>query len=366
MEEKFFNELPETEKSIYERKQLTPEEAILSLARLFKGPGVRALQILPQYIPLTPESRTAFQSVFSSERGQMRVAAYQTIEREAPQLLAGNAQLGRRIGGESQATVYDYLGPNGEERVLKIAVPNAEYFVNQKLDLADRIVDGMLKLYPNHKELTIIKEQLIPDLRQWMIGDINDERFHKLDSDFRKKWQGWKADKKSRYSIYVPESFDLNSKYIKYEDKVKGAKTLDQFRISKDTNFEKGTLSEKDWGEIKHLIQEQYKAQITSGGPVHSNPTAGNYMLNPDGKLAIIDRNYYLEFTKEDFLVLAGLNSKLTRGFALNSFIGRMVKETGKNELNVGDLVKKCSEIISNAEKEGRTADVAFLKKTVR
>lgn len=312
-------------------KKHSPIEAIIVAAQQYEGPGKRATQIAPQYLSnLTPEQRKAFGKSYYKEEGQSKLAAFRTIKREAEQLMpkGSTAELGDALGGGSQQTVFDYVGPDGKPGVVKVLNPNAERLINDRLSLAERATGRLIQAHPESKWFRIVGEQLIPDLRKWMIDEINDTRFFKLDPGFKKKWDGFKHDKRSKFSIYVPGAYDLKTKYVKHEEKVLNAKTLAELTIGDKTDVSAGTITKADWDDLTKLVKAHYEAQVADG-VVHSNPTPGNYMLTPDNKLAVIDRSYYLEFSKTDRTILLGLRSDIgwARDLAIGKFVDQMVEE---------------------------------------
>ena len=59
---------------------------------------------------------------------------------------------------------------------------------------------------------------VIQDIRLWIENDVSSENFIKKDARFYKKWNGWKSNKKDRYSIRIPKSLPPESEKFKQEE----------------------------------------------------------------------------------------------------------------------------------------------------
>jgi len=346
-----FNSIPIEMRGGIRRPPLSPSEAIIEFARQFKGPGIRSLQILPMYLPLTPDQRREYGQVYDREQGQSKLAAYQTIRRETPELLEPGATLGDQIAGGSQVTVFDYTDSAGRAWVMKVLNPNAERFVEERINIAEKILTELTKVRPDDSRIRLLKDQLLPDLRDWMRKEINDSRFLDLDRDYRNRWNGFKLNSRSKFQIMIPESHPATGKFVKLDEKVNG-KTLTQFKIGKSTDYNAGIIGAADWIEITALIKAHYTKQLQHG-VAHSNPTPGNFMLTPDNRVAVIDRSFFLEFPFKERLFLAGLNTGLTASAAIRSFVELFAEESGVS-VPTG-LQQEIVELYTSGKRDGKS-----------
>lgn len=292
-----YSELPESYKLYYRSDRMKEVEAIIELANNLGAVGIRFLQLLGQYIDLPPEIEEKFLEVYDRVKGQSKFSAWETILRERPDLLE-KFNFGERLGGGSLVSVFLLEEKDGEGRiVLKVLNPNAEYHVKQMIDLARRTLVKLIERDPDNQWFKIILENFLPDLEKWLIDDINDDRFLENDKSFREKWHGRRFGR-SKFSIFIPRSFEPNYRYLKLEEYVPGI-NLTEIKIGETTNFEKKEISIDDYREIISSIIKHYIFQIIDG-LVHSDVHKGNYRLTPNFEIAILDRNYYIELQEID------------------------------------------------------------------
>ncbi len=278
---------------------MTEIAAIRELAEQFGSLGCRFLQLLGQYADIPSEMREEFSKVYDRVQGQSKLTAWETIKREAPDLIGPNDEIGELIGGGSLVSVYSVKKENGDEYVLKVLYPQARYKVLEMTQWFDRALDLLIESCPGNITYRMIKYSLLPDLTKWLLNDIDDERFGENDIKFRGRFNGFRPDGFS-CSIYIPKSHEPSTKYLKAEEYVPGT-NLTELKIGQVTDFAAGVVSEEDRKQIVSLIVRNYLAQITDRlGLVHSDAHEGNFRVMPDGNVAVLDRNLYLELDGND------------------------------------------------------------------
>ncbi len=294
-----YDEMPEEYKGLKGLKHFSEMDTVLSIAQQLGAVGVRFLQILGQYMELSPEVEKEFSQVFDSIYGQSKLAAFETIRREAPDLVGPEDRMVRRIGGGSLVSVYEMLQPDGKKYVLKVLNPNAEARVRDAIALIRKVMEILLKKDPTNKNYLMVRDNVLPDLEAWLIADINDAKFLENDKKFRQRYSGF-APPGYRFSMYVPESYEPNYRFIKREEYIEGVNFKD-LQIGAKTDLKAGIVTSADYKQIASLTIKNYMMQIQDGlGLVHSDAHQGNFRIMPDGRIAILDRNFYLEWTADD------------------------------------------------------------------
>lgn len=138
---------------------------------------------------------------------------------------------------------------------------------------------------------------IIQDIKKWIESDVEFEGFLKKDAKFHKKWNGWKADKKDRYSIKIPRSYAPESRKFKIEEFVPGE------------NLTQIEMLEKNGHDIQSIIGlliAHYIEQIKEG-QIHSDMHPGNFRVTSDNQVAILDRNFYLTIGLKEKLFIRQL-----------------------------------------------------------
>jgi serine/threonine protein kinase len=319
-------------------------EALIEVATTLGAPGVRFLQLLGQYVHVDPDVERQFSAVYDSIKGQSKLSAFRTIQRERSDLLTDDATLSGRIGGGSLLTVYRHDRPDtGNPSVVKVLNPNAEQRVKESMQLAQRTAERLIRKSPDNLHYKMIREHLLADLEEWLLSDINDERFVENDKQFRANWNGFRVEG-SDYEIQVPQMDEESNKFIKVEEFIEG-KNLTQFSVGEETNYEQGILSQQEMREVVRLITSNYLYQIVSG-VVHSDVHPGNFRITEDKKVAILDRNFYLELTDDDRQLFGSLTSE-GAGSALASYLLRQPENQG-TQMSEQELVSAISDEMSS------------------
>ncbi|TAM35468.1 hypothetical protein EPN54_06130, partial [bacterium] len=319
------------------------------------GPvGVRFLQVLGQYLPLSPEYQDRFRDVYDAAEGQDKFTAWDTIlkvselDQEVAKFIEEDlVSIDETLGGGSIVTVFSDTVRNRDldgnlmegthKEVLKIRNPNAEAFVNEVSDKAIKVIEHLEnKASRADRKNYNIAKQLLKDIREWVIQDIRDTSFMELDSRYQRAHEDYSAT--NGMKVRVPPALRPNNKDIKREAYVEGVtlnkllklklsgKSLEQLikeepdpearrlliNLKKNTPAEEGaTILSKTFREATRALVEDFSRHLVQpiftredGQDVyllHSDIHPGNAILSPDAKTDyLIDRNFYLQLDKTD------------------------------------------------------------------
>ncbi len=294
-----------------ETEQLEPkptlEAMVVQIAESLGAPLTRFLQVLEQYVEtLSPDLQRAFREIFDNVRGQLKLTAFNTIQRRAPNLKI--PRMGKRAGGGSLMSTYDCDvedGAAGDVRreAVKVLAPNAEFLSDLVLTSIGHVVERLAEQNPERYAPAI---EAFKDIAAWIQADINDTRFFELDPAFRQTHSGFRVPG-MRYGLYVPESRPIDgdphasaNKYVKREEFVQGV-TLNRILAEPGTHDVRQAVS---------LVAKVFAQQLMTG-IMHSDIHPGNYIVcERDGQdwIAMIDRSLYLELDQDDQQLILGLS----------------------------------------------------------
>lgn len=350
--ENLYQQIPEEFKNPKQQGALNGMEAMVDAFQRIGSLGVRFLQLLGQYIDIKPENAEAFSKVYDSNKGQSKIAAYQTIKRELGDLLHPEMELGDNVGGGSLLTVYEYFdGVDNRKKVIKVLNPNAIYHLKKNGEVIQKIVAKLCEDHPDNEQFRMVRDFLIPDLLEWLEQDIKDEKFQELDRDFKQKWDGFGQNPpfnypNHNYSIYVPEVYEPQNRFIKIEEWIEG-KNITEWKIGDKFDYEAGILEPEQYKQVVSLITKHHMEQLRDG-IVHSDVHKGNFRITPDNKIAVLDRNNYLEFTEPED---RGLLKNLLGGFKSETIIDYLLKMPENESLkeNKDSILTNINLITQNA-----------------
>lgn len=273
--------------------RMTVNEFILEGAQKLGAPGIRFLQLLGQYIAVSPELEQMFSGVYDQVDGQYKMTAHQTLLREWPEARDAIAGLNDRLGGGSLMSVFSATTGEGQERVIKVLNPNSGYHTENTHQLLSTVFTTLANQDPRYAPALA----LLDDIRDWIKEDIDFSGFLEQDRRFRRKHDGFNA--RGRYSIRIPESYGPSSPYFINEDFVPGINL---------TNLHQLQAEGHDTQQVVSLLAKVFFKQMEDG-LVHSDLHPGNIRVTPQDEVALLDRNFYLQFSiRERFglRVLAG------------------------------------------------------------
>lgn len=277
-------------------------EFILELAKSLGSPGIRFLQIIGQYFELPGNLEKAFQDVYDSVKGQSKLTARETIVREWPEFEQECVRMVERIGGGSLMSVYECEMRDGSREVVKVLNPNALMQVKLTIEM---LKNTFAILVQQDAEKYKMAETMIAEIEEWIREDIDYDHFIERDADFYAKHHGFSAPD-HEYRLHIPKSKGIPGKgdnhYVKREERIQG-----------QTLVRPEKLEGHDLKQITSLIAKNYIRQIMDGR-VHADVHPGNFMVFTDSeggkKVAVIDRNNFIELEPKDKMLLFTLQSK--------------------------------------------------------
>lgn len=279
-----------------QKEKLTASDLVVEIARNLGSMGTRFLQLAGQYLELTPELQDKFNQSYDAVSGQSKLTAYNTLKKNWKGFEQEVAEFGNEVGGGSMTSVYRAKTHSSEKRVIKVLNPSFRYQLEEVYKILNAVFSDLSQSDPKRYA---IASHVINDLMKWIEADFSYDDFLAKDEKFRKKWDGY-SKKANPYKILVPKSFGPESKRFKLEEEIEG-KNL--------TKLEELKAEGHQPSMIVSLIIDNFIAQIKHG-QVHSDVHIGNYRVTPDNKVAILDRNYFLQFDFRDQLFLFQLSGK--------------------------------------------------------
>ncbi len=278
-------------------KQPTPEKlGIIEFTKTIIGqlgaPGVRLMQVIGQYVQMTPELERAFSDVYDSVPGQTKLSAFHTVKREWSSVASELEEWEASVGGGSLATVWKAKTSNGAE-ALKVLNPNVDFFVDSICDILEKAFSSMEGKYGRKAKLA---ELAIRDIRAWLHADIQYDHFLERDAVFFRDHNNFSIDD-SGYVIRVPKTYGAESRHYKREEWIEG-KNL--------TKTEELQASRHDVKKIIRLLIASTFHQITLG-QVHSDIHPGNIRITQNNEVALLDRNFYIELNAAEQEVIVSI-----------------------------------------------------------
>jgi hypothetical protein len=250
---------------------------------------------------LTDDQQAEFSTVYDANRGQSKGLAVATLEREwnrdGHRFWDDVATVEERVGGGSLMTVFRITLKAHDEsgkpivRVVKVLNPNLQFLLERTFSFLNELIDTLTKLFGRKFDIARL---IVADVYEWIKGDVNFTGFLEKDARFKTQIESQNAGYKAagfRYDLYVPRTYGPESKYFIHEEFVPG-KTL--------TKWDELVAEGHDMQQVTSLLVKNYVSQLlTDNALVHSDVHIGNFMVTPDGRVAILDRNFFLELTPE-------------------------------------------------------------------
>ncbi len=313
-----------------DQKKMATEEFVVKLAESLGAVGIRFLQVIGQYVDVPQRLQNMFRDAYDSVKGQSKLTASNTLKREwqdAPEYIE---RMVGRIGGGSLMSTYLCDMKDGSKRVVKVLNPNAEMYVTEVVRMLKRTFEILVE---TRSERYAPARAAIDEIEAWVIEDIKYDRFHETDPAFKEVNHGFTAAG-HEYTMYVPQSTMIegdgsDNTYVKVEEFVDG-----------QTLVRPEELEDHDLKEIVSLITKNYSYQIMhplklgSGKKkrevslVHADVHPGNFMVSQEGgekRVAIIDRNNYIELDARDRAMIAQLFALQDVGQRINAFVDYVI-----------------------------------------
>lgn len=278
------------------KQKMTVNEFILEMAQKLGAPGVRFLQLIGQYVELPPNLEQAFNQVYDKVEGQSKITADQTLLREWAEARERVVGMLERLGGGSLMSVFRTESSDGADLALKILNPNSGHHTETTYKLLTTVFTALSQRDPAFAPSIA----LLQDIREWIRGDIDFTGFTELDRRFRQKHEGYSAG--GRYAIKVPVSRPPENKYFAQEEFVDGTNL---------TEIDKLQEQGHDLREVVSLVTKDFLEQVKDG-LVHSDIHPGNIRVTSDNKVALLDRNYYIQLSLQDRFFVGNLSRALS------------------------------------------------------
>ncbi len=273
-------------RSSLEQQEFTPVEFVKEVISKTGAPGVRFLQVMPQFVPISQEYERQFSAIYDSVKGQSKMAALSVLEREWKDMWDVIAEVEDRIGGGSAVTVYKAKTREGEVKVLKVRNPNIEYHLSETYRFASLVLGGLAKKHGTNYEAA---QSALNDIKEWISADINFQGFLEKDQAFYNRHNG-SSKTGYDYKIKIPKSESPENPYFTIEEFVEGKNLTEWDALVKEGH---------DMKQVTSLLFKNYIDQIMSGR-AHSDVHIGNFRVTPNKEVAILDRNYFLEITDQE------------------------------------------------------------------
>lgn len=272
---------------------VSPMGLVLEIASKLGSPGVRFLQILGQFVSVPGEYESEFARIYDGMRGQTKLTAYLLLKREWPELANEVAEIHATVGGGSLMTTFRVRTKDGQDEVVKVLNPNAEYHLHIVYGMLEQTIGRLAEKEGGGYRLA---KAALADIRDWIARDITFGGFLDRDRVFCRRNSGFRPEG-MRYSVMVPKSRGPNNKYFKREEYVEGTNLTQPERLAEEGH---------DLKEIAALLIANYWHQIGEG-LVHSDVHPGNFRVTKDGRVAILDRNFFIELDERDRALVLGL-----------------------------------------------------------
>ena len=215
-------------------------------------------------------------------------------------------------------TVYKVKTVEGEEEALKILNPNLEFLLERNVLFIEQILD---RLKRRHGAKYEVARMILEDVKEWIKRDVNFQNFLEKDRLFREQNDGFTAAG-FQYRMVVPRSKGPASRYFMREEYVEGDNL---------TQWKKLEQEGHDMKQVVSLIVKNYVVQLRRG-MVHSDVHVGNFRVTRDKRIAIFDRNFYLELSPDiQDLVNTLLNPVALLTLSSDQLIDKLIKIAGKD-----------------------------------
>lgn len=183
-------------------------------------------------------------------------------------------------------TVYKVETVNHEQEVLKVLNPNLQFLLETYAQYIEQLLDKMEQRSQSpDKTKYQLARNVLAEVKEWIHRDVTFANFLEKDTTFRKLCENFPAPRGFDYQMYVPRSRGPQSRYFMREEYIEGENL---------TQWETLEQQGHDMKQIVSLIVQHYGYQLKNG-MAHSDVHIGNFRVTQDHRVAILDRNFYLE-----------------------------------------------------------------------
>ncbi len=294
---------------------VTPLRFVKDTVQRMSAMGVRFLQNLPLAVEIPEKYAQEFNEIYDQARGQSKISALITMEREWPGIWNEIERFGKRIGGGSIVTVYEVEAKDGEREVIKVLNPNIRHHIEGMHGLAKDIVGSMSRTYGGGYESANV---LLDDMKEWIVQDVSFENFLEHDQRFRERHDGYQPEG-HRYRLRIPRSRGPENPYFSREQYIPGT-NLTQW----DALVKKG----HDMREVVSTIVKSYIEQIAQGQAL-SDIHIGNFSITEDNEIAVYDRNFFLHLTSQERQIVSQFINPFASIESKEELLGSFIESGG-------------------------------------
>ncbi len=284
-------------------------EALIRAVEVSGAIGVRALQLTSQFEDLPPVLERRLAQSFDSNHGMEKLRFWINLDKlasENPEIeeFVKRISLGNYLGGGSLQTTYQarHVSEDGIESdvVLKLKNPNVEHFVDEVYESSRKTLERVISDSIDPRSVKYAKTGLmLLDLsRAWCKADIRTTNYEELDDRFRSTIESFSAND---YQVYAPERVLTHPK-LKVEALGEGPTANKYLQDEAVASDDKREVVARLARFFLHQLEDP--AFVNENGEdvylLGSDPHVGNFLVGENGEIGVIDRDYYLEFSKPD------------------------------------------------------------------
>ncbi|MCE9586226.1 M48 family metalloprotease [Candidatus Uhrbacteria bacterium] len=294
---------------------MTPLRFVKDTVQRMSAMGVRFLQNLPLAADIPEKYAQEFNEVFDQAKGQSKISALLTMEREWPTMWDEIARFGKRIGGGSIVTVYEVEATDGRKEVVKILNPNIKHHIDGMYGLAKDVIGSLAKNHGGGYESANV---LLDDMKEWIAKDVAFENFLENDKRFFERHQGYKPEG-HRYGLRIPRSRGPENAYFSREEYIPGTNLTQWKQLEKKGH---------DMRQVISVITKSYIEQIAHGQAL-SDIHIGNFSVTPKGEIAVYDRNFFLHLSPQERVIVSQFINPFADISAKEEMLAGFVAESG-------------------------------------
>lgn len=362
------NEKIKTRRIISERLSLI--DLGILIAEHMGALGIKWLQLMGMYMELSEEDRKKINKVYDRVKSLSKIQVFDLLEQSAKtnsvlaKIFEDIVSYEKTLGGGSLFSVHEVIMQDGTRLALSIQRPGAMFIVDEMKELIEKILEDMIKNYPDDHNIRFAKT-LLNDAVEWFLLEIKDTDYERknmlfwMHNDSQSTYEHrFRADPSFRHQLSIPQLRHTGDTWIRLEEKI-DCLTLAQAEIGDETDLEKKTVSVKDAKEISALVAQNFLYQVFETGLVHPDIHPGNVVLGHGQKVYLLDRKALIKLSQEDknFLKILMLEAIGNNNYEnmIRIFIDRYGKKSMQKE-EKAQLIDKLVELIRSKNNTSNTS----------
>lgn len=339
--QKQFESKSETDE-VVESQLSAPIEAVIKAGET-SPVFVRGMQMAVQLIDFDPAVRERLSKTQDSMHGMEKLRFWDNLLSKARTDvdLANFIEnelitLDSYLGGGSLFTTYGATvkgtGGNPRKVVIKMLNPNSEEFIRMSHEFSETALGNVeSETRGKTRQQARLARSLLDLSSSWCIRDINDDTYSERDDAFRSLLQSFNQKRGSEV-VTAPERM-YTSKKVKIEEQHSGITLNKMLRSDEFSRESKSLIVAKllDFFDYQFETPTLTAVDGESLFVFHSDPHAGNYMLDPDSddsQLGVIDRSMYLALEAKDVEMFKIMKAEKGREF-ITQFVERCLEING-------------------------------------